>query len=208
MKDDSQRIIHFGSENLKSSKTANLEKWGKDCKQNTCYITGHAGSGKTTVALSIKRPKDIHIQLDSYSQINNIENTAFDDYLDKTVKNWRKIASATYTGENETITLCGEEYWGIVDEFRKALESYSENEFMKDRRVIVEGIQILDNWLYPCASYYIGKPIIILTTDIDTSIQRVAIRDTIRSEDAISYLNWYMDTEKRLNNLIHITSAT
>ena len=79
---------------------------------------------------------------------------------------------------------------------------------MKDRRVIVEGIQILDNWLYPCTSYYIGKPIIILTTDIDTSMQRVAIRDIIRNEDAISYLNWYMDTEKRLNNLIHITSAT
>ena len=207
MEEDSQQIIHFGIENLKSSKTANLEKWGKDCKHNTCYITGHAGSGKTTVALSIKRPKDILIQLDSYSQINNIKNTAFDNYLDKTVKNWRKIASATYTGENETIILCGEEYWGIVDDFRKALESYSENEFMKDRRVIVEGIQILDNWLYPCASYYMGKPIIILTTDIDTSMQRVAIRDTMGSEDMIGYLNWYIDTEKRLNDLIRITSA-
>lgn len=207
MEEDSQQIIHFGIENLKSSKTANLEKWGKDCKHNTCYITGHAGSGKTTVALSIKRPKDIIIQLDSYSQINNIKNTAFDNYLDKTVKNWRKIASATCTGENETIMLCGEEYWDIVDEFRKALESYSENEFMKDRRVIVEGIQILDNWLYPCISCYIGKPIIILTTDIFTSMQRVAIRDTMGSADMIGYLNWYMDTEKRLNDLIRVTSA-
>lgn len=207
MEEDSQRIRHFGIENLKSSKTANLEKWGKDCEHNTCYITGHAGSGKTTVALSIKRPKDILIQLDSYSQINNIKNTAFDDYLDKTVKNWRKIVSATYTGENETITLCSEEYWGIVDEFRKALELYSENKFMKDRRVIVEGIQILDNWLYPCISCYIGKPIIILTTDIFTSMQRVAIRDTMESEDMIGYLNWYMDTEKRLNDLIRVTSA-
>lgn len=207
MKDNNQRIIYFGIENLKSSKTANLEKWGKDREHNTCYVTGHAGSGKTTVALSVKRPKDILIQLDNYSQINNIKNTAFDDYLDKTVKNWRKIASATYTGENETIKLCGEEYWGIVDEFRKVLESYSENEFMKDRRVIVEGIQILDNWLYPSVSCYIGKPIIILTTDIFTSMQRVAIRDTMESEDMIGYLNWYMDTEKRLNNLIRVTSA-
>ena len=207
MEEDSQQIIHFGIETLKSSKTANLEKWGKDCKHNTCYVTGHAGSGKTTVALSIKRPKDILIQLDSYSQINNIKNTAFDNYLDETVKNWRKIASATCTGENETIMLCGEEYWDIVNEFRKALELYSENEFMKDRRVIVEGIQILDNWLYPCISCYIGKPIIILTTDIFTSMQRVAIRDTMESEDMIGYLNWYMDTEKRLNDLIRVTSA-
>lgn len=207
MEEDSQQIIHFGIENLKSSKTANLEKWGKDREYNTCYVTGHAGSGKTTVALSIKRPKDILIQLDNYSQINNIKNTAFDDYLDKTVKNWRKIASATYTGENKTIKLCGEEYWGIVDKFRKALESYSENEFMKDRRVIVEGIQILDNWLYPSVSCYIGKPIIILTTDIVTSMQRVAVRDTMGSENMVDYLKWYMDTEKRLDNLIRITSA-
>ena len=207
MEEDSQQIIHFGIENLKSSKTANLQKWGKDREHNTCYVTGHAGSGKTTVALSIKRPKDILIQLDNYSQINNIKNTAFDDYLDKTVKNWRKIASATYTGENETIKLCDEEYWGIVDEFRKALESYSENEFMKDRRVIVEGIQILDNWLYPSVSCYIGKPIIILTTDIVTSMQRVAVRDTMGSENMVNYLKWYMDTENRLDNLIRITSA-
>ena len=77
MEEDSQQIIHFGIENLKSSKTANLEKWGKDCKHNTCYVTGHAGSGKNTVALSIKRPKDILIQLDSYSQINNIKNIIY-----------------------------------------------------------------------------------------------------------------------------------
>ena len=34
MEDNNQRIIHFGIENLKSSKTANLEKWGKDREYN------------------------------------------------------------------------------------------------------------------------------------------------------------------------------
>lgn len=191
----------------KLTKNANMDKWGKDRQHNICYITGHSGSGKTTMASNIKRSGDIVVNLDRYSQSNNIKNTEFDDYLDHEVEDWRKIASATYTGEKGTIKLCGDEYWNIVDKFSKALEGYSADEYDKGNRVIVEGIQIADNWLYPCSSYYIGKPIIILTTNINVSIQRVVARDKLKSEDMNKYLGWYMDTEKRLNDLIRVTSA-
>ena len=201
-------IVDLGLDVLKTAKTANMNNWGKDSKHNTCYITGHAGSGKSTVAFTIKRRGDIIVNLDRYSQSNNIENTEFDDYLDHEVEGWRKIASATYTGEKGTIKLCGDEYWSIVERFSKALENYSMDKYDEGNRVIVEGIQIADNWLYSCSSYYIDKPIIILTTDIDVSLQRVIARDKLRSEDMNKYLGWYMDTETRLNNLIRVTSAT
>ena len=200
-------IVDLGLDILQTAKTANMNNWGKDGEHNTCYITGHAGSGKSTVASIIKRPCDIIINLDKYSQSNNIENTEFDDYLDHEVEGWRKIASATYTGEKGTIKLCGDEYWSIVDRFSKALENYSTDKYNKGNRVIVEGIQIADNWLHSCSSYYIGKPIIILTTNINVSLQRVIARDKLKSEDVNKYLGWYMDTETRLNNLIRVTSA-
>lgn len=58
----------LGHKNLKKARTANLDKWGKDPEHNVCYISGYSGSGKSTTALSMKKPGDTVIHLDAYAE--------------------------------------------------------------------------------------------------------------------------------------------
>lgn len=57
--------------NLKHAKSINLDKWGKSRNNNILYITGRSGSGKSTVAKSMKDKNTSIIHLDLYLESKN-----------------------------------------------------------------------------------------------------------------------------------------
>ena len=81
--------IKYSKQNMKKSKSTNLDKWGKDEKHNILYIMGISGSGKSTLALSLKKKKIEVIHLDSYFCLLDIlpstqikdQNKNFNDFL-------------------------------------------------------------------------------------------------------------------------------
>lgn len=210
----------LGHKNLKKARTANLEKWGKDADHNICYVAGYSGSGKSTTALSLKRKTDTVIHLDAYSEPDSggaatIRDKKFDRYLDKHVPKWREMSNATRNGDNGTMKRHSKEYWKIVDNFREAIENYGREQHKQKRRVIVEGVQLADDWLAADKSYYKDKPMIILNTNPVTSLKRAFERDGKGNiiqglggvDSAKEYVQWYANTNQRLNDLATQTSA-
>ena len=136
------QLVTLGHENLKKASIANLDKWGKNPDYNVCYVCGYSGSGKSTTALSMKKPGDTVIHLDEYSEPDSSDsitkrNKKFDSYLDKNFPNWRQMSNATENGDNGTVKRYSDEYWEMVDDFRLAIEEYGKQEYYAGHRVIV-----------------------------------------------------------------------
>lgn len=170
----------LGYTNLKRAKTANFDKWGKSPETNILWVTGRSGSGKSTVANSIARPNDAVIHLDVYcdevSQGAGAHDAAFDEHLDKTVPRWREIATAK-TNPDDKLQWCSKEYWSTVDDFVHEMRNFSKEQYKQGNRVIVEGIQITDGWLYSGYDVYKSQPIAILDTSKGRSLLQEYIRD-------------------------------
>ena len=189
--------------NLKGAKTANLDKFGKTPETNTLYIAGYSGSGKSTTALGIARKNDHVIHLDAYSEPDSggaayLRSKTFNKFLDKKCPRWREMANAKEDVSSE------------VDQFRDAIEDFSKQEFKKGNRVIVEGVQLADDWLSADKSYYEGKPVIALQTKAITSMSRAFERDgrgnLIKGlknlDDAKDYIRWYSKSSKNVKDLV------
>ena len=176
---EQDEIKKYAEENLKNATFTNYDKWGSDAEHNALYISGVSGSGKSTVALSLKRPNDTVIHLDGYTEnkahLAKIQDKNFNSYLDKQVPNWRDMTNAT-KNDNSKVKLHSKEYWEIVDSFTDAIDSYSAKEFVKGNRVIVEGVQIQDGWIGGLDKKN-GKPMVVLNTDIDVANSRASERD-------------------------------
>lgn len=172
-----QELGRLGHKTIRKAKTSNFEKWGKTPETNTLYITGYSGSGKSTAARSIAYPGDTIIHLDLYSDLVSVGAGArdknFEKHLDKTVPNWREMAK----DESKVFKKFSKEYWDTVDKFATEIERYSEQQFKKGHRVVVEGIQVADGWLRSDKSYYSNKPIAVLDTGKVQSLVRAFQRD-------------------------------
>ena len=210
----------LGHLNLSKARTSNLNKWGIDQNNNVAYISGYSGSGKTTTALSLAKPGDKIIHLDAYSEPDSsgsskFRNKDFDLYLNQHTPRWREMANATKSGNDGSMVKHSKEYWNTVDSFREAIENYGKKQFSHGHKVIVEGVQIADDWLTDDKSYYTDKPIIILGTNPITSVRRAFERDgrgnLIKNigniESAKEYFQWYTATHNRLNDLANATNA-
>lgn len=209
----------LGHKNLKNAKTSNLDRWGKDEDHNLLFVAGYSGSGKSTTALSLAKPGDKVIHLDAYSEPDSggtlsIRNKLFDRYLDKTVPEWRKMANASKNGSGVG-KRHSPEYWSTVDKFRDALSSFSRVQYKQGHRVIAEGVQIADDWLSANKEWYSEKPMIVLGTNPITSMKRAFERDNRGNlikglgsfDSAKEYIEWYANTNKRLNDLSVVTNA-
>lgn len=167
----------LGHKTMQKAKTANFEKWGRSPETNTFYIAGYSGSGKSTAARSVAKSGDTVIHLDLYSDPVSsgagARDKNFDRHLDKTVPNWREMAK----DDSKVFKKFSKEYWNTVDRFADEIERYSEQQYAKGHRVIVEGIQIADGWLRSNKSFYANKPIAILETNKVTSLMRAFQRD-------------------------------
>ena len=212
----------YGVQNLNKARTANLEKWGKDPDHNVCYVAGYSGSGKSTTALSMMKNGDQVIHLDAYSEPDSggsltIRNKDFDSYLNRYVPNWKAMTNATQNGDNGTMKRYSKEYWDTVDKFRSAIENYGKEQYRQGHKVVVEGVQIADDWLSGDKKYYADKPMVILNTSAITSMTRAFNRDDKGNiikgligdgiQNAKEYMQWYINTRQRLDDLATVTSA-
>ncbi len=199
----------LGYKNIKKSKTSNLDKWGKDAEHNVVYIGGYSGSGKSTVAksLSNKFTDTIHLDLyfDSHSDGSEKRCEAFDNYLRKnkikkpyelTVKEWSNDKS--------------------LQKFENAIESFGQEQHKKGRKVIAEGIQVVDGGIRQDKKFFVDKPLILLSTDPVTSMARAFNRNreenvssSLRKkiDSAKEHIAWYSQTHKQLTDMIKQTNA-
>ena len=194
--------------NLRNSRTSNLDKFGKDRDNNVVFIAGYSGSGKSTTALGLARKNDKVIHLDSYSDpgMDDLHSKDFDEYLKQ---NGVDIDKIKY---REMKKIGAEAYWKNVDNFREAIEKFSKEQYDKGNRVIVEGVQIGDDWLSDNMKWYVSKPMIIMGTSADKSYEQAANRDEIDFTKQTK--EWFEERErvkrsmhKRLNTLAKETNS-
>lgn len=166
---ESKSSSKFLQKTLTRSKTSNVNKWGKDKDSNILYIAGYSGSGKTTLAnFMADRNTDI-IHLDVYfdKSLTDKSNKNFDEYLKSIgLKKPNEYSSKQQLSQD------------IFDRFEKALEDFGKQQYKNKRKVIAEGVQILDTGLYLDKKYYKDKPVILLTTPIYKSLYRAINRNS------------------------------
>lgn len=170
---------------LEKSKTKNLNKWGKSQDTNVLYVMGLSGSGKSSLSSFIgddKKTDIIHLDM-YFNQMSKesrtaYQNKSFNSFLDKRVKDWKQIPSMINTGINDPKT------WKKVDEFAKALDDFGKYQFGK-KKVVAEGVQLIDSTMHPDKKYYSDKPVVIIQTSPTISALRGSIRDSV---DPITFL--------------------
>ena len=196
----------YGKRNLSNSKVSNIDKWGKTENTNTLYISGLSGSGKSTLAESLKDEHDADvIHLDFYLErpYDNEESAvyrseSFDSWLNKNHKDLLKNLYISYDNflygdEDGTEPELLKKYIKNVDEFGDALIDYSKSMYNK-RKIIVEGVALLDETIYPNKDFFKDKPVIFLQTSKEKSREQAGLRDGINYitdvESSLSYDKW------------------
>lgn len=190
----------------------NVDSWGTSEDNNALYITGFSGSGKTTLANKIAKENDAKlIHLDAYmGRTNNKSEKAlawikerdkdFTSYLDKHYPNWHD--------EKNEVFKTHKNMGKYFDKLEKCLLDYSKSLYGK-KKVILEGVQIMDETLfYKNKQYLKDKPIIIMNTTLTDTYLSAIRRDKINMEDAINTerIDWYesmFEDMTYLNNLLN-----
>lgn len=196
-------IRRYAKKNLKKSMNANLEKFGIDQDHNVLYITGLSGSGKSTLAIGVKKENDELIHLDSYTDpdiAGSYQNANFNKYLDKKYPGLREKVdwAINRKSADQEIFNPSKEYFKSVDSFAKAIEEYGSSLFLKEKRVIAEGVQIFDKFLRSDSSFYKDKPVIITTTNWKKSLSQKMERDNTPEEKKEFWTKIYLDASSQL----------
>lgn len=143
------QIHKYAGRNLSNAKTQHLDTWGRDKKHNILYISGKSGSGKSTVALDMADNETNIIHLDSYFEPHNLseakrnQNEVFNLFLKKNGFDSSSLNDEKLFKNNI------KEYFKKVDQFAKYTEIFAEEEYDKSFKVIIEGVQLSDETLYP-----------------------------------------------------------
>lgn len=161
---------------LKGTSNKNVDRWGKSKNTNVLYITGQSGSGKSTLAKQIANEnKNVSvIHLDSYfDNPDGPRDKEFDAFLDKNLPDHRMLSAS-----KDKISL---EDWGKLSaKFEAELEKYGEYQHSRGRKVVAEGVQLLDDTLRPDKSFFIDKPVVVAKTSTVKSILRASKRDSVK----------------------------
>ena len=200
-----------GHENLKGARTANLDKWGKDPQHNILYVTGYSGSGKSTTARQLADDKTHVIHLDPYFEkmdknvASSIQDKDFNKYLEKNFPEYKTIANPVKSERRS------KEWFAKIDTLMEHTEKFAAKQFFKNKKVIVEGVQLNDETTYPNKDFFKDKPLVITGTNAVTSFIRAYKRDgksMITSlQAAKEYVQWYSNTNKKLNTLSNYANA-
>ena len=172
------RNRNYNKRNMKNADTQNLDKWGTDKDHNILYISGKSGSGKSTAALAMSDSNTNVIHLDSYfelknkSEANKNKNERFNNFLKK---NGFDINSLN---DGKLFKNDINEYFKKVDKFAELSEEFGRAEFDNSRKVIMEGVQLLDETMYPDKRFFDDKSCILLKTNDDISRKRAKERDS------------------------------
>ena len=168
----------YNKENMKNAETQNLDKFGTDKDHNILYISGKSGSGKSTAALAMSDSNTSIIHLDSYfelknkSEANKNKNKRFNNFLKR---NGFDINSLN---DGKLFKNDIKAYFKKVDKFTELSEEFGRTEFNDSRKVIMEGVQLLDETMYPNKRFFDDKPCILLKTNDDVSRKRAKERDS------------------------------
>ena len=169
---------NYNKRNMKNADTQHLDKWGTDKDHNILYISGKSGSGKSTAALAMSDSNTNVIHLDSYfelknkSEANKNKNERFNNFLKK---NGFDINSLN---DGKLFKNDIKEYFKKVDKFTDLSEEFAREEYGYSRKVIMEGVQLLDETMYPNKRFFDDKPCILLKTNDDISRKRAKERDS------------------------------
>lgn len=182
-----KRIIKY-SKKYKESKNRphtiyNIDKWGKDKDSNILFVTGIAGSGKSTIARKYARDEKadyINIDLYTFKTANKYTkdmSKSFNKYLDKNIPSWKKLQKEGYEVLTKNDRRAQKAAGKWFDTFESALLEYGRKEYGR-KKVVAEGVQILDETLfYKNKKALKDKPLIIMDTSIEESIVSRSIRD-------------------------------
>ena len=185
----------------------NLNKWGKTKDTNVLFVTGIAGSGKSTIAKSMasKNKADI-INIDLYTfrtTTGFIQGMSknFNKYLDKNYPGWQKMQKDAYEvltkNDRRKQKLAGQ--W--FDTLEEAILGYGRAEFGR-KKIVAEGVQILDETLfYNNKEALRNKPLIVMDTSaVDSLISRAqrdnkSIDKLLEPERAQQLETWLKDKD-------------
>lgn len=169
----------YNQKNMKNADTQHLDKWGADKDHNILYISGKSGSGKSTAALAMSDSNTNIIHLDSYfelknkSEANKNKNERFNNFLKKNGFDTNSL------NDGKLFKNDIKEYFKKVDKFTELSEEFGRIEFNKSRKVIMEGVQLLDETMYPNKRFFDNKSCILLKTNDDISRKRAKERDSL-----------------------------
>ena len=172
------RNRNYNKRNMKNADIQHLDKWGTDKDHNILYISGKSGSGKSTAALAMSDSNTNVIHLDSYfelknkSEANKNKNERFNNFLKK---NGFDINSLN---DGKLFKNDIKEYFKKVDKFTDLSEEFAREEYGYSRKIIMEGVQLLDETMYPNKRFFDDKPCILLKTNDDISRKRAKERDS------------------------------
>lgn len=179
----------------------NLDKWKPAKDSNILYVTGFAGSGKSTFAKDIvaKTPGAVYVDMDmlvlySRNRKNYGEDTSSSRLIDQ------------FYADNKSVISDNPEEDDIRDRTTYAMDwinSYARAH--ASTMFVVEGIWLM----YYCApEYFRGKPIIVIGTSIYKSEKRRAYRDGIFNKEVFSKYKLTSETEIRKKFINSLESAT
>lgn len=188
----------------KQFKSGNVGSFGKSKDNNILYITGISGSGKSTLARSYHNKNTNIIHLDLYLEKENSKSNdrdkEFDNYLKKNGFNTDKLYD-----------LNPKERYKNIDKFaEKLLQDFSKEQYIKGKRVVVEGVQLSDDTMFPDKSFFKDKSVIVLKNSALKSIWNASIRDGEKLDTKKIYRKLKISRywNKRLDELINIMEAS
>ena len=114
---------------------------------------------------------DSYFELKNKSEANKNKNERFNNFLKK---NGFDINSLN---DGKLFKNDIKEYFKKVDKFTELSEEFGRTEFNNSKKVIMEGVQLLDETMYPNKRFFDDKPCILLKTNDDISRKRAKERD-------------------------------
>lgn len=195
----------YGKSIYNNTKFNNLDKWGKSKDTNVLYVTGLSGSGKSTLAEYMSDSNTSAIHLDAYFDSpyadggvknNQASNKRFNDYLDKNFPDYVKLSWPKDKISNTD--------WGKVCEgFEEYIDKFGASEYTSGRKVICEGVELLDDTVRPDKSFFKSKPTAIVNTSALKSSMRQHERDDVKLrslDDIMREFKWYSQGRKDVKN--------
>lgn len=196
----------LGHKLAKKTISKNLEKWGTDSDHNVLYISGYSGSGKSTLATAMADEDTDIIHLDLYFEGEPGQESIGSEHRSKEFDTFLSIKNIY------SPNLIPKDKWKekrVLQRFEEAIESFGRKQYNNKRKVIVEGVEILDDSIRPDKSYFNTKPIILLGTNPIVSMQRAFTRDgrgnllkgLVNLDSASAYLQWYSGMRRTMRDI-------
>jgi len=193
-------LKRYSQKNLKKANVYNLDKWGKDKTHNVLYVIGASGSGKSTTALGLANENDSVIHIDTLLEKNGQE------YRNKDFEKFCSSKGINVDNARDD-TLDRKERWKVIDAIGGQVEPYGQHCYNQGKRVIIEGVQMADDTIFPDKKYFQDRPIVTLHTSKFKSAWRAANRDKNNPIDIIKDFTdkerseWYSRVERGLDTI-------